>query len=72
MCSSLCDDPKRSKRITDRKRMRLICSFTDEAPLLSPLGDDRIRIVHLILNATFGNQSSPRGDGRGAFVFFLF
>ena len=48
----------------------LIASSNEiKAPLLSPLGDDRIRIVHLILNATFGNQSSPRGGREGGFCF---
>ena len=69
MCSSLRDDHKRSKRITDRKRMRLICSFTDEAPLLSPLGDERLGTGYLGLKLTICNQRKALPyRGRGVLI----
>ena len=36
------------------------------APLLSPLGDDRLGTGSLRLKPTARNYSSPKGDKRGA------
>lgn len=41
------------------------------SPLLSPLGEDWLRIVSLRLKQPVPNLSSPKGDRRGAFSFLL-